>query len=215
MITLVVTVWALACSASEPAATTGLQQQSTAVAPERSETESTSAVADPSDQETIPAGTRDVEREPTPADVERAESVPSFPSKSPGGAVNIAESTPQTEGSDFQQQIGGAYPGLLTLPECSASTQLTVAPLDDDAYTMILPLGLLATPQWVLPSSHVYYQLARETSASGGYGPPAIADVRAPADIRILGVDSSESKGGPQGDYIDYEITCTVSGPHV
>ena len=119
---------------------------------------------------------------------------------------NVAVAS-QQEISAFLQGIGREYPGLLDLPECGESTQLKMAPLADDAYVAIVPLGLLATPQWVLPSSHVYYHLALDTTVSGGYGTPAIAEVRAPGDIRILRVDSSESKGGPQGDYLDYEIT--------
>ena len=58
-----------------------------------------------------------------------------------------------------------------------------------------------------MPTTHVYYRLVRESTSSSSYGTPAIADVRAPGNIRILGVDSSSSIGGPQGDYIDYDIT--------
>lgn len=81
-----------------------------------------------------------------------------------------------------------------------------MTPLPDDAYNVIIPLGLLATPQHVLPTSHVYYNLVRDTPASGGYGPPAIADVRAPGNIRIIGMNSSETFGGPEGYSIDYDV---------
>lgn len=67
-------------------------------------------------------------------------------------------------------------------------------------------MGLLSS-QHVLPTSHVYYYLVRESTPSNSYGTPAVAEVRAPGNIRLLGVDSSSSTGGPQGDYLDYEIT--------
>ncbi|PKB71079.1 MAG: hypothetical protein BZY87_07455 [SAR202 cluster bacterium Io17-Chloro-G6] len=201
----------LACSASGAPTETSQQHESTAARNQVGQTEA-SGSSGSSQQRLEPTATPqddgDQQRGSTPAIQGRLEPTTTPPgNESFGDSGQDSGTLAQGSISSFQEEIGNAYPGLLSLPECSASTQLTIAPLADDAYEMILPLGLLTTPQWVLPSSHVYYQLVREISPSGGYGSPAIADVRAPADIRILGVDSSESMGGPQGDYTDYEIT--------
>ena len=176
-------ILAMACSASDLPATSDQQQKETApVALDR--VEPTAVVLDRSEPITAP------QRSAPPKDSE-----------------HDAESDTQPGVSAFQRGVGREYPGLLTLPECNASTQLTMAPLEDDAYEVIIPLGLLTTPQHVLPTSHVYYHLVRESTGTGGYGPPAVAEVRVPGNIRILGVNSSESVGGPRGDYIDYDIT--------
>lgn len=143
-------------------------------------------------------------------EVVKATESPSLTPRSTEKLKDPAQNTPvpaTAVESAFFDAVARSFPGLSSLPDCGLNTQLTVAPLADDAYSVILPLGLLSTPQWVLPSTHVYYQLVRESPSTGGYGPPAVADVRAPGDIRILRVDSSESIGGPQGDYLDYEIT--------
>ena len=185
-------VMALACGQSNPPATYSQQQGSTPGVSARTELTETSR-SGPAAQ------SPDQAQEPTPAVSGQVE-----PTEAPATG---SRSEAQSGVSSFQEVIGGEYPGLLSLPECDASTQLTMAPLADDAYQVIIPLGLLATPQHVLPTSHIYYHLVREPSSPGGYGPPAVADVRAPGNIRILGVNSSESIGGPQGDYMDYDIT--------
>ena len=104
------------------------------------------------------------------------------------------------------EEIGREYPGLLSLPECGPDTLLTKAPLADDSYQMIIPLGLLTVPQHVLPTSHVYYHLVSDSAGGQSGGTAAVTEVWAPGNIRILGVNSSESTGGPRGDYIDYDV---------
>ncbi len=185
---------AVACGVSDLPTTSDQQQQDpTAVVLDRAEPTATPQ------QEVQPR----VSDQPEPTQPPKQSSQP----KALEEPKQEAEPSTQPEDSAFLMAAGREYPGLLTLPECDSSTQLTMSPLEDDAYAAIIPLGLLSTPQHVLPTSHIYYQLVREPTPSSSYGPPAVAEVRAPGNIRILLIESSESKGGPQGDYIDYEIT--------
>ena len=127
--------------------------------------------------------------------------VTSLPDIGPETGVNT-----QLTSKSFLEEIGREYPGLLSLPECGPDTLITKAPLADDSYRMIIPLGLLTVPQHVLPTSHVYYHLVPDSAGGKGGGTAAVTEVWAPGNIRILGVNSSESTGGPQGDYIDYDV---------
>lgn len=103
----------------------------------------------------------------------------------------------------------GLLAGLSSLPECGPSTMLSVPPLDPSAYQVIIPLGLLSTPQHVLPTSHIYYHLNRTFPDSGGdreANPPAVADVRAPGDIRVLGINYTVARKDGQLWYKDYDV---------
>lgn len=202
---------AVACAASD-SSTTSEQPQATAVVPDRAEPKAapqqqgtTPVVPDRNETTTAPQ-----QQGPAPVVSDRGETATN-PQQVVGPSVvqdtqQGAETDTQPQVSAFLRELGREYPGLLTLPECSASTQLTMAPLEDDAYEVIIPLGLLSTNH-VLPTSHVFYQLVREPTLSSRYGTPAVAEVRAPGNIRILHVNSSESIGSPRGDYIDYDIT--------
>ena len=201
MMTATCLVLGLACSTANSPATSGQQPDSIAgdsAGTEPTETSPSGGTSDRSGR--VPEQTIAVLGQGESTDSPRR-------AASSRDSDHDSEAEVQTGMSSFQDEIGREYPGLLSLPECSSDTQLTMAPLQDDAYQVIIPLGLLSTPQHVLPTSHVYYHLVRETIESGGYGPPAVAEVRAPGDIRVLRVNSSESIKGPRGPYIDYDIT--------
>ena len=131
-------VLSLACGASDQRTTSGQQPQGpTAVAQDRAEP--TAVAAD--------------RVGPTPVALNRAEptaapqrATPSTNSADSADSDHDAKTNPQPGVSAFIEGIGREYPGLLTLPECSAGTQLTLAPLEDDAYEFITPLGFLTAP---------------------------------------------------------------------
>ena len=137
-----------------------------------------------------------------------------WPKSLPATGSRTGYTSLPTETPSLQQQDEGServwdavWPGLSSLPACDGSTQLTVPPLAGDAYEAIIPLGLLTTPQHILPTAHIYYYLVPGPFADGVYGPPLEAEVVAPGNIRVLGINVTESTGGPQGDYTDYDIT--------
>ena len=108
-----------------------------------------------------------------------------------------------------RDQPDGKWSGLYSLPPCSQSTLLTLPPLDQDAYQVIIPLGLLTTPQHVLPTSHIYYHLKRKFGDSGGdreANPPVVADVRAPGNIRILEINYTIANKDGELWYRDYDL---------
>ena len=92
------------------------------------------------------------------------------------------------------------------MPPCDESNKFSVAPIDSDAYEVIIPLGLLTAPQHIQPTPHIYYHLVSDDLGDRGQRTPKVADVRAPGDIRVLGLNVAESTGGPQGDYTDNDI---------
>ena len=73
---------------------------------------------------------------------------------------------------------------------------------------MIIPLGLLGPPNHVTPTSHIYYHLNRDTSGGRhGYDrPPLEVDVRAPGNVRVLGINSSTSWVNGVLSYVDYDV---------
>lgn len=75
-------------------------------------------------------------------------------------------------------------------------------------YQVIIPLGLLSPPQHITPTSHIYYHLNRDTSGGGhGYDrPPMEVEVRAPGNIRVLGINSSTSWVNGVLSYTDYDV---------
>lgn len=107
-------VMALACGQSNPPATNSEQQGSTPGVSARTELTETSR-SGPAAQ------SPDQAQEPTPAVSGQVE-----PTEAPATG---SRSEAHSGLSSFQEVIGGEYPGLLSLPECDASTQLTMAPL--------------------------------------------------------------------------------------
>ena len=75
-------------------------------------------------------------------------------------------------------------------------------------YQVIIPLGLLSPPEHVTPTTHIYYHLNRDTS-DGGHGydrPPLEVDIRAPGNVRVLGINSSTSWVNGVLSYVDYDV---------
>ena len=152
-------VMALACGQSNPPATNSQQQGSTPGVSARTELTKTSR-SGPAAQ------SPDQAQEPTPAVTGQVE-----PTEAPATG---SRSEAQSGVSSFQEVIGGEYPGLLSLPKCDASTQLTMAPLAGDAYQVIIPPGspgntaaCAAHLPYLLPSGAGAQQPRRLRTASG------------------------------------------------
>jgi len=75
-------------------------------------------------------------------------------------------------------------------------------------YQVIIPLGLLSPPKHVTPTTHIYYHLNRDTSGGGqGYDrPPLEVDVRAPGNVRVLGINSTTSWVNGVVTDVDYDV---------
>lgn len=74
---------------------------------------------------------------------------------------------------------------------------------------MIIPLGLLSAPQHILPTGHIFYKLKgqiRDEGVSPTSNPPAVADVRAPGNVRILEIDYTSASDGGEFSYADYDL---------
>ena len=124
----------------------------------------------------------------------------------PRSAPTSGTGTPPSNNSGPNSGPNSLRSGLDSLPPCDESNKFSAAPIDSDAYEFIIPLGLLTAPQHILPTPHIYYRLVSDDSGDRGQRRPKVADVRAPGDIRVLGLNVTESTGGPQGDYTDYDI---------
>ena len=164
-------------------------------------------VRTPNDSEsfgTVEAGPTSKPATPTPpnnAPSSGADSSGTTPSEGAASASAPAAQESDDSGSD------GRMPGLDSLPPCDDSNKFSVSPIDPDAYEVIVPLGLLTIPQHVQPTSHIYYHIVSDDSGDRGQRTPKVANVRAPGDVRILGINLTESNGGPRGNYTDYDIT--------
>ncbi|PKB64020.1 MAG: hypothetical protein BZY80_04360 [SAR202 cluster bacterium Io17-Chloro-G2] len=129
--------------------------------------------------------------------------------------ADLGVNGPTTDASNSREaearrgEANGKWSGLYSLPQCSQSTLLTLPPLEQDAYEVIIPLGLLTTPQHILPTSHIYYHLKRKFGDSGGdreANPPAVAQVRAPGNIRILEINYTVANKDGELWYRDYDL---------
>jgi hypothetical protein len=89
-----------------------------------------------------------------------------------------------------------------SLPECTDKTMLSVSPLAEEDYDMILPLGNLNPPGHTLPTDHIYYVLTGHD-----IGRTAEAEVRAPGDIRRLRIEYTEYFEDAAKYFTDYSIT--------
>jgi hypothetical protein len=74
-----------------------------------------------------------------------------------------------------------------TLPAC-ADLRFTHLPLDSESFDYILPLGNFNPPGHVLPTDHLYFALARDSSYR-----QISAKVYAPADITIVAIATNEN----------------------
>ena len=105
-------------------------------------------------------------------------------------------------------QANTRWDPLFSLPPCDESTRLTLPPLAAEDYQVIIPLGPLSPPNHVTPTSRIYYHLNRDTS-DGGHGhdrPPLEVDVRAPGNIRVLGINTSTSWVNGVLSYVDHDV---------
>ena len=119
------------------------------------------------------------------------------------------QSVPTRQESDKTRDAAGRWDGLFSLPNCGESTLLTVPPLDKDDYQVIVPLGLLSPPQHVLPTSHIYYHLKgenRDEGVSPTSNPPKVVEIRAPGDVRILGISYTIAYRDGALWYTDYDL---------
>ena len=130
------------------------------------------------------------------------------PSKRLGDADAIASETPTATQPNSAPPTGQWAP-LVSLPPCGESTMLTLPPLDQDDYQVILPLGLLSPPAHTIPTDHIFYVLKGEHQDEGvspERNPPAVADVRAPGDIRVLEISITETTLNGQDAYTDFDL---------
>ena len=84
---------------------------------------------------------------------------------------------------------------------CEEADLLTVPPVSESDYEVILPLGNLAPPGHTIPTDHIYYMLPREGEITRE------VEVRAPADIVITRVEETAHVVGGEGSFSDFSVT--------
>lgn len=86
---------------------------------------------------------------------------------------------------------------------------LTLPPLDQDDYEVVIPLGLLSPPQHTVPTEHIFFHLKGENKSSPANpftNPPGVAEVRAPGNVRVLEINYTAGLPGNELPYTDYDV---------
>jgi len=84
---------------------------------------------------------------------------------------------------------------------CEEADLLTVPPVSESDYEVILPLGDLAPPGHTIPTDHIYYMLPREGEITRE------VEVRAPGDIVITRVEETAHVEGGERSFSDFSVT--------
>jgi hypothetical protein len=87
------------------------------------------------------------------------------------------------------------------LDGCEEADLLTVPPLTETDYRVILPLGNLAPPGHTIPTDHIYYMLPREGEVTRE------VEVRAPGDILITRIEETAQLAEGEGGFSDFSLT--------
>lgn len=104
--------------------------------------------------------------------------------------------------------------GSSSLPNCPAGKQLLqYSPVAEADLTTIVPLGNLAPPGHILPTSHMYFNFVHNGTGSGSY--PAKTNIIVPADMtatRMLKINTKNSFTEYDAYRIEFVICKQVSG---
>lgn len=105
-------------------------------------------------------------------------------------------------------------PTVASLPACPASEGLlSHSPVAEKDLSTIIPLGNLAPPGHVLPTTHMYYNYLHTNS--GGTQVPARTTLYVPADMtvtRMMKMDNADQSKPYEAYLIDFSICKEVTG---
>lgn len=97
--------------------------------------------------------------------------------------------------------VGSQNDPLLSIPKYTAETKLSIPPLKNEDYFVIVPLGNIGPPGHTIPTDHIYYFITKDDDKG-----MVIANIYAPGDIRILELSYVKYFTDGVLQFIDYNI---------
>jgi hypothetical protein len=131
-----------------------------------------------------------------------------------GPAIGGPTIGPAVDNKDQKQtaETGGDSKSNSSLPACANTKELfSTFPVEDGKYTSIVPLGNLNPTSHTFPTDHIYVEVADPRYPKLDTVAKAKSLI-APADMWILGIQSSEEVGGITDYAIDFSPCKDVQG---